>query len=247
MSYLGGKSKGAEHILDVLNDPLFDGADYVEPFVGYAHVLRRVTRKRTYSASDNNDLLICLLKAVQRGETIPSISRREYYRLKNETSSVNLRRATAAFTYSYNGKEWGGYTGPYVEGDVKREPAKERKRYYSLLADNETFSRTNIRCMQYWSIRPKRKLIYCDPPYIGTTGYGKDCFDHDRFWDVMREWSKENVVLISEYVAPSDFVCVGKRRKQVCFSGGSNSSRVERVFMHYPNAHAFMERRKTPG
>ena len=33
---------------------------YVEPFVGYAHVLRRVERKRSYAASDANPLLVSL-------------------------------------------------------------------------------------------------------------------------------------------------------------------------------------------
>ena len=58
MSYVGGKANSAKHILAVLNHPMFDGMDYVEPFVGYAHVLRRVENKRTYAASDENSLLI---------------------------------------------------------------------------------------------------------------------------------------------------------------------------------------------
>ena len=41
MSYIGGKSKGAAHILAVLNDTRYDNYDYLEPFVGMAHVLRR--------------------------------------------------------------------------------------------------------------------------------------------------------------------------------------------------------------
>jgi len=47
MSYLGGKSRQASFILEVLNRARFDEWDYVEPFCRYCHVLRRVTRKRT--------------------------------------------------------------------------------------------------------------------------------------------------------------------------------------------------------
>ena len=47
MSYVGGKARGSAHILHLLNSPLFDGYDYLEPFVGYAHILHRVKNKRS--------------------------------------------------------------------------------------------------------------------------------------------------------------------------------------------------------
>ena len=40
-------------------------------------------------------------------------------------------------------------------------------------------------------------LIYCDPPYQHTTGYSTGGFDHDKFWDTMRKWSKNNYIFIS--------------------------------------------------
>ena len=61
MSYIGGKARGSKHILAVLNDERFDGMDYLEPFVGMGHVLRRVVNKRSYAASDGNALVVRLL------------------------------------------------------------------------------------------------------------------------------------------------------------------------------------------
>ena len=78
MSYVGGKAKGAAHILAVLNDPRFDGMDYLEPFVGTGHVLRRVTNQRSYVASDGNALVVRRLRTVQRGEALPTITRERY-------------------------------------------------------------------------------------------------------------------------------------------------------------------------
>ena len=49
MAYLGGKSKGYQHIINILNSKCFDNFDYLEPFIGYAHILRRVKHKRSYS------------------------------------------------------------------------------------------------------------------------------------------------------------------------------------------------------
>lgn len=51
-------------------------------------------------------------------------------------------------------------------------------------------------------------LVYCDPPYKGTTSYKTNIFDYDKFWNWCRRMSKNNSVFISEYSAPKDFICV---------------------------------------
>ena len=49
----------------------------------------------------------------------------------------------------------------------------------------------------------------------------------------MRAWSRDNVVLVSEYAAPPDFVCVASRPKPSCLAGGHKQTpRVERLFVH---------------
>lgn len=222
MAFLGGKSTGADHILNVLNDPLFDDMDYVEPFLGYAHVLRRVVNKRSYRGSDCNPLLVTLLKAVQQKRNLPTITEREYHALKKQRGNT-LRRAVAAFTYSYCGKQFAGFVDDYVRNGKKKSYAEERKRYYAHLQENEPFMSANIRCIDYRTLNYKNKLIYCDPPYANTTGYAgmhlkrgarKNDFDHDQFWETMRKWSKHNIVFVSEYNAPSDFVCVASANKR---------------------------------
>jgi hypothetical protein len=52
--------------------------------------------------------------------------------------------------------------------------------------------------------------VYCDPPYEHTTRYkGTAPFDHAAFWQTMRDWARhDNIVLVSEYHAPPDFVVV---------------------------------------
>ena len=245
MSYMGGKANSAAHILEVLNDPLFNGMNYVEPFVGYAHVLRRVVNKRTYSASDVNPLLITLLRAVQRGTPIPEVSAKEYMRLKKQTGNT-LRRAVAAFTYSYNGKEWGGYTAKYsgCASTGVRFPPEERKRYYDKLHSNEAFQQASLSRCSYAGWKPKRKLIYCDPPYEGTTSYGNGEFDHAHFWQTVREWSRDNIVFVSEYRAPPDFVQVSSGSKDMGLRGADlKERRTERLFMH-PRCRKHIEARE---
>ena len=231
MAYVGGKSKNANHIINLLNNKKYDGMNYIEPFVGYAHILRRVINKKSYTASDANGLVYSLLKGIQDKTTkYPSITKRQYYILK-EQQNESFKRAIAAFCYSYNGKEFGGYTVRSADGSRSDYPS-ERKRYYDSLRDNPTFMRTKLLHRDYKKIKqPKGKLIYCDPPYQGTTGYGESSFNHDAFWDVMRRWSKSNIVFISEYNAPRDFKVVAKDFKRSSLSGvGARSVRVEKVF-----------------
>jgi len=76
------------------------------------------------------------------------------------------------------------------------------------------FKDIDFDCCSYDEWDPHNQLIYCDPPYqitknpvkyrTGTKKY--DVFDNQHFWDVMRLWSKDNYVFISETTAPSDFV-----------------------------------------
>ena len=43
----------------------------------------------------------------------------------------------------------------------------------------------------------KNSLIYCDPPYKGKSEYSKkgSNFDHKKFWNIIRKWSKNNMVV----------------------------------------------------
>ena len=65
-------------------------------------------------------------------------------------------------------------------------------------------------------------LIYCDPPYknnnLNSIYFEK--FDHDKFWNVMRKWSKNNIVIISESTAPKDF-------KKIWSTESHNSNRYK--------------------
>ena len=75
---------------------------------------------------------------------------------------------------------------------------------------------------------PDNSVVYCDPPYEGTAGYG-DCFDHAEFWEWAR--TREFPVYVSEMNAPDDFTAVFEYRKQGKFNGDSGA-RKERLFLH---------------
>jgi len=238
MSYVGGKARGAAHILAVLNDERFDGMGYLEPFVGMGHVLRRVANKRSYTASDANPLVVRLLAAIQAGEALPTITRERYAQLKRDAAAEpSLERAVAAFQYSFNGREFGGYVDTYTRrnGTIDDIP-RSRANYYAALAGSPSFQHASLTHRDYRAYAPDAQcLVYCDPPYRGTTGYtGAGAFDHAAFWQTVRAWSAAGaVVLVSEYAAPPDFACVAQRPKPSCLAGGHKQTpRVERLFVH---------------
>ena len=80
----------------------------------------------------------------------------------------------------------------------------------------------------------KGYVIYCDPPYRGTTKYATKEFPYDEFYDWCREMSKDNIVLISEYNMPDDFECVWQKETKVNFdsnrvSNDSKNNRIEKL------------------
>jgi len=231
MAYIGGKSKGAGHIIEVLNSPKFDNMDYIEPFIGMAHILRRVVNKKSYKAYDANPLVVSLLKGVQdKSIRYPSITRREWQTLKYKRGDNSFKRAIAAYTYSFNGIPFSGYVVRSKCARQEHYPG-ERKRYYNRLRQNEVFMKAKLARKDYKTIKPdKGKLIYCDPPYAGTTGYSPE-FDTTEFWATVRKWSKHNAVFVSEYNAPPDFRLVAEKVKRHSLSGKGAGKRVmEKLF-----------------
>lgn len=74
-------------------------------------------------------------------------------------------------------------------------------------------------------------VIYCDPPYAGTTQYS-DSFNHSEFWDTMRKWSENNIVLISEETAPSDFKVIWQGDVKRTQDNASRSTATEKLLIY---------------
>lgn len=86
-------------------------------------------------------------------------------------------------------------------------------------------------CGDYLNIKPHNAVVYCDPPYQGTTKY-KDKLNYDTYWNWVREISKDNIVLCSEYNAPSDFECIWSKELTTTLDKASRSKAVEKLFTY---------------
>ena len=226
MQYFGGKQRISKQIVEVLNEYRKDNQPLVEPFVGGCNVISKMSGERY--CYDINEYLIEMYKAVQNGWTPPAIiTEEEYDYIRNNKDKDKPLTGFVGIGCSYSGKWFGGYA------------RNKTGRNYCLNAHNSILKQLNdIRdikfdCKDYKELEFDGCLIYCDPPYKDTTKYpiiGE--FNTEEFWNVMRNWSKNNTVIISEYEAPYDFECIKEihTKTDIRNSDGKRENRVERLF-----------------
>ena len=156
--------------------------------------------------------------------------------------SPSALRGFVGFLCSWNGMFFAGLAKyKNTNRDACKEARNDIKRIKPLLQKQNV----KFKCMSYDKHTPNNKLVYCDPPYKNTIGYsgvsGKT-FDHTLFWNTIREWSKNNVVLISEETAPKDFKVIwntkysrGRGFKTKKKSSHKGKDVIEKLFIHKDN------------
>ena len=203
MQYMGSKNKIAKHIMPFILERLKPDQHYVEPFVGGANMMDKVDHPFRIGA-DLNYHLIEMWRALQKGWSPPeNVSEAEYQYLKAAQDIEDPALvAFVGFCCSFGCKWFGGF--------ARMKGVDWAKRGHGVLKKQIPFlQNVDFRCCSYQNLSPPpESLIYCDPPYRGTTGY-KMGFDNDAFWQWCRDKSSEGyTVLISEYSAPADFECL---------------------------------------
>ena len=248
MKYLGGKQKLGKHIAKAMKElvPPSMVNGYLEPFCGALGVFIHMTDEYKCSASDIHPDLIQLWKDVQANVFTPptSMTEQRYLEIKNSPGTSALK-AFIGFGLAFGGRYYGSYAPNYTNGkkeDYLQAATNSIRKKQPLIESAKFF----LKSYEKW--KPQKKLIYCDPPYenskfpikyrTGTKEY--DIFDNNAFWDVMRKWSKNNYVFISEVTAPDDFICIWEKRshrsvaqsKLTSFKSKSDVHQTEKLFVH---------------
>ncbi len=228
MVYMGSKNRIAKELIPIITKDLKPNQWYVEPFVGGANMIDKIEHPYKLGA-DNNKYLIALLKAVQNGQELPEyINKDEYIAVKtNKDNYPDWYVGFVGFVSSFRAKFFGGYSGYCTtKTGIQRNYIKER--INNILKQN--LDGIKLVCSSYDALDiPANSIIYCDPPYNGTTKY-KDSFDSDAFWQWCRDKAKEgHTVYVSEYNAPEDFKCIWE--KQINSNlGGTSKTATEKLF-----------------
>lgn len=226
MKYMGSKRRIAKYILPIMLASRSEGQCWVEPFVGGANMIDKVDGWRI-GADSNRYLIEALLDIRDNLHLLPRdskmFSEADYLSLR--ASDDHPHKGYLGFTSSYGGKWLGGWSRSGSR-DYVAESYRNAVKQSPLLQGLELFN-----CPYDELLIPKKSIIYCDPPYAGTTGYrGK--FNHPDFWQWCRDKKKEgHTVFISEYNAPDDFTCVWQKEISSSLTANTGGKAgVEKLF-----------------
>ena len=242
---MGSKSRIAKYIVPIIQEYIDKNkiCKYIEPFVGGANIIDKIKCDKKYGF-DKNKYLIALLKRVQEekdlyNEVSKDLHDKARSSFNNNTSEFeDWQLGNIGFLASYNGR-W--FDGGYAKTTYEKTKNGVRKRDYYQESKNNILKQapdlTGIvfaTCDYKDAIKlpyDKGMLIYCDPPYQGTKQYINSLhFDYNKFWEIMREWSKYNIVLISEQNAPDDFECIWEQSVVRSIKSNNKSISTEKLF-----------------
>lgn len=236
MKYMGSKARLSKDISPIINKSIQDNNinTYIEPFVGGANMIEHIKCENKIG-SDINEYLIALWQDLQSGWQPPeTLSKKMYNDIKNNKDKYGKSLvAIAGFCATYNAKWFGGYAG------IVHTKINTIRNYYDEAIRNIQKQMLNLmdvqfKCVDYTYYSDyKNCLIYCDPPYQNTTQYGiNKGFNYDKFWNWVREMSKNNIVLVSEYNAPNDFKYIYEKTLTTTLDKNSRKKDTEKLFTY---------------
>lgn len=163
-------------------------------------------------------------------------------RCKNRIGNVKNNKSNypdyyvglVGFNATFGSKYFGGYARGFkadkvTPRDIPNEALRNLSEQIPNIIDVE-FLCGDYRNNRYTEL--KNAVIYCDPPYQGTTKYATDTFDYKTFWNWCREMSKNNYVFISEYNAPEDFLCIWSKGVTTSLKVHEHENRTEKLFVY---------------
>jgi len=235
MKYMGSKRRLAKHIAPIIQGYIDKGGykTYIEPFVGGANMIEAIQCEDKHG-SDSHRHLIELMRFVSEGNAhkLPdTITEEEYVAIRdNKDDYPDWLVGFCGFNATFGAKWFGGYARPRKNGydrDVICGKIGLEKQG-PLIADVE------FQCHTYRQWAPENCVVYCDPPYAGTTKY-KDGFDHADFWRWCKKYAEpqhNNVILVSEYSAPNGVACIWQKEIENTLSKDVKGKKgVEKLFL----------------
>ena len=251
MKYMGSKSRITKYIVPIIQSFIDESGytTYYEPFVGSASVIDKIKCENRIG-SDVNKYLIALLNHVKYdGLFVDEVSKEEYdkvrdfYNGKGDGKEVfyDWYVGMVGFLASYNGRFFdGGYAKPRYEkiknGERYRDYYKEAKANLEKQAKNLKGIEFFVSDINDWDINSldkfKDTVFYFDPPYRNTKQYGiSKNFDYDKFYDICRILSRNNIVIVSEENMPDDFVEIWHKPVSRSIKSTDKSYSTEKLFI----------------
>jgi len=242
-SYQGGKKKIGKQIYEQLLkvEKYFSDKSltYIEPFCGMCGVMVHFAKEngRKIEAYDSNKDLIEMWKSLQKDNWIPKNEcSEEYYNELKNSPEPSRERGFYGVVCSFGAQ--------IFKGKFRTHSTQHNFITSGISGVCEAIlhmKSVQFECSDYANLKHMSNgnyLIYCDPPYKNNkvSSLLFQNFDHEKFWNIMREWSKNNIVIISEKIAPDDFVSIWAKEYNVSYrhkeNGNIKKSYQEQLFIH---------------
>ncbi len=248
MNYQGSKSRLAKYIVPIIQKAIDNNNIhyYLEPCAGGLNVIDKIKCDRKF-AYDINKYLIYLYIHIKSGGKLPeTVTKETYDKARAAWYNNNTNKefedweiGCYGWLCSYNGR---GYAGGWsYEGDEHRKDGtiihrnyyQERKnnllkQFEQSLCQDIMFGISDYKDLQCMS----NYVIYVDPVYKNTKKMDYSQINYTEFWDKMREWSKDNIVFISELEAPSDFKVIWEHEVSRSINVKDKGKATEKLFVY---------------
>lgn len=240
MRYVGSKNKLSKELAPIIQSYITDETKgYLEPFVGGANMIDKIKCKRKIGCDIHPQLVALLNYARSNYQKLPErILEDEYKRVKdNKQQYDDWYVGLVGFCASFGAKYFGGYAR---DGKGDNSGKWSAGAINNLKKQCENLTDTKFIHISFQDI-PKDKIkgyvIYCDPPYRGTTKYKTEEFPYDEFYQWVKDMSIHNTVLISEYNMPEEFECIWQKETTTQIdsnrkSGDSKNIRIEKLYTY---------------
>lgn len=241
MVYMGSKSKYAQYIVPILQKTINDNNVilYVEPFVGGANIIDKI-KCNIRMGFDRSDTLIALLSQARDDfSQVLADGNRELWDkgkgyVKDGVMPEDMTLAEIGAMEFFASFSNGGFPRGYAKNTAGRNYFQEAKANMAKQAPN--LKDIEFHTANYYDLHDIHgAVIYCDPPYANTKHYGyanQEKMDYTRFWNWVREMSKDNYVFVSEQVAPDDFEIVWEMEAKRTCGKDNNFKATEKLFRY---------------
>jgi len=239
MQYLGGKSRIAKQISEIINKNLKEDSRFVSLFCGACSIESKISSNNKL-LNDSHYYLIELFSAIQKGWEIPSVVTKEMYDYTKQNMNENPPlTGFIGFACGFGGKWFGGYaknnSGTNYALQSKNSLLKKINGLMSAIFINDDYKNIQLQ---------NNDVVYCDPPYFNTTNYSNsNIFNHVDFWEYMRKISSiTEIVFISEINAPKDFVSIWEKPLKRNLDKNKNNlfDSMEKLFIHESQLGSFI-------
>lgn len=230
MKYMSSKNRIAKHLLPIMLEEANKHGitKWVEPFIGGANMLDKVPDSFERIGYDFNPHTIAALVGIRDHlEELPCEVTKEFYNSIKGSEPHNVN-SWIRYECSFASKLDNGY----AINKAGRNYAEKGKNL--AIKQSPKIQNVELICDSYENLSFENTLIYCDPPYAGTSGYKTGAFDHDKFFDWCRDKAKNNIVFVSEYNAPDDFIEVWQGKIKTNFASTRKTAThnaVEKLFL----------------